>query len=207
MTAAIIHEINNPLAIVDATAESIMREIQNPEFTDEQLMKHATKIREMVLRIVGMTKGLRSFAVDTTNFPFSCEPLAPILRESVALAQLGSKSRPVHVEIVLPENSVHVVCNRSEISQVFLNLLNNAFEAIDPQPLPWVKVESWLDGHSVVVEVTDSGRPAPELPLKRMGLAFTLSKRIIESYGGTLVLDRECLNTCFVVRLPMKKTP
>lgn len=101
--------------------------------------------------------------------------------------------------------------------EVLLNLLNNAFDAVQAmQPSAWVRIEVQDAGDTVVIAVTDSGSGIPpEIsakmfdPLfttkpagKSTGVGLKVSREIVERHGGTLALDASSRNTRFVLRVP-----
>jgi C4-dicarboxylate-specific signal transduction histidine kinase len=106
-----------------------------------------------------------------------------------------------------------------QLSQVFLNLLNNAFDAIEGAPSPWIRVELYSEDDFIEVSVTDSGPGvAKEIrsrimepffttkPLgKGTGLGLSVSAGIMKAHHGSLFLDETSPNTRFVVRMPRRQ--
>ena len=102
---------------------------------------------------------------------------------------------------------------------MFINLLNNAVEAVGDQEDSWIRLTTAVDGDKVNVSVVDSGDALPPgLAEKLMepffttkdaglgrgtGLGLTISKKICESHGGELGLDTDSENASFVVTLPI----
>jgi len=112
-----------------------------------------------------------------------------------------------------------ISCSPSQINQVFLNLVNNASQAIAADK-GVITVRSRPDGDShVVVEVEDNGKGIPPEILPRIfdpffttkdvgkgtGLGLSISYKIIEQHGGTIKVDSTVgVGTRFTVRLPLK---
>jgi C4-dicarboxylate-specific signal transduction histidine kinase len=112
--------------------------------------------------------------------------------------------------------SWEVECHPSQISQVLLNLLNNAYDAALAQPDRWIELDARDQGSLVEISVTDSGPGIPrELarkimdpffttkpPGKGTGLGLSISSNIMTDHGGSLSLDQNSPHTRFVMSLP-----
>jgi signal transduction histidine kinase len=116
--------------------------------------------------------------------------------------------------------SVHILGNARRLSQVFLNLLVNAAQAVhhEPIPDPWVSFRCQLQGDRVLVLVQDSGPGIPPEIRTRIfepffttkpeqtgtGLGLAISRDIVEHHQGTIRCDSEPNEgTTFTVDLPL----
>lgn len=107
-------------------------------------------------------------------------------------------------------------CRAAQVSQVILNLLSNAFDAVSESERPWVRVDIAEEAERFVISVTDSGTGVPESirekmmvpffttkpPGKGTGLGLGISRNIMQALGGDLSYKAEAPNTTFVVQLP-----
>ncbi|MBY0315470.1 MAG: GHKL domain-containing protein [Bdellovibrionales bacterium] len=114
---------------------------------------------------------------------------------------------------------IKIQCRSVEISQVFLNLLDNAFDAIHQLEEKWVRVELRDLDESIEMSFTDSGWGIPEClkdkimqPFfttkevgKGTGLGLSIAHGIIEAHQGQLFLDSTSTHTRFAVRLPKQQ--
>lgn len=119
---------------------------------------------------------------------------------------------------MMPEvrEGLEVECRPTQISQVILNLLNNAHDAIGSLEEKWVMVSVTEIENDIEIRVTDSGSGIPEhVRMKIMepffttkpvgkgtGLGLSVSLGILKAHRGSLVVDTESKNTCFVLRFP-----
>src|SRR6266700_8206262 len=84
----------------------------------------------------------------------------------------------VELRIAPMEKSLRIHCRPTEISQVLLNLLNNAVEAIEPLPEKWVEVQARSAGQEVEISVMDSGHGIPKQFRDKMGQPFFTTKQV-----------------------------
>ncbi len=112
----------------------------------------------------------------------------------------------------------HLICNISELSQVFMNMLINAKDACGEQGEMTVSTQL-IDGF-IEIRFADNGEGIPQDKLKKIfdpffttkpvgkgtGLGLSISYGIIESHGGGIDVEtEEGKGTCFIIKLPVKR--
>ncbi len=219
MAAGIAHEINNPLAIIAGKCAILIRRSKEGGVTPEKLREDLEKIDKMINRITKIIKGLRSFARDGSQDPFEIASLKSIVEDAVELCSSRFKSHGVEL-IVGDIVDIEFPCRATQLGQVLFNLLGNGHDAIQNLDQKWIKIESkMVNNQYLEISVTDSGSGIPmEIQKKIMqpffttkevgkgtGLGLSISKGIIEVHHGEFVIDNQCENTRFVVRLPLKQ--
>jgi PAS domain S-box-containing protein len=218
MAGGIAHEINTPLAIIQMRTDQLLDQVKDQSLTDEFLLKALEGIEITVRRIAKIVRSLRSFARDGSKDPFSNCLLNHLIEETFGLCKEKFNNHGVELTFTNPDN-IEFGCRPGEISQVLLNLLNNAFDAIKNQDVKWIKVSALvIEQNKLRIEVTDSG-PGIRIDFhdkimtpffttkevgKSPGLGLSISKGIIESHGGRLYLNNSSLNTQFVIELPTR---
>jgi PAS domain S-box-containing protein len=217
MAGGMAHEINNPMGIIHARASDLM-ELASESATVPSITVVATmeKIRNTASRVTKITMGLRKFARETRGDPATETGVREILEETLPFCMERLKQNSVELRVVAAEKSLRIDCRPTEISQVLLNLLNNAVDAVQSLPDKWVEVQVKEAGNDVEISVTDSGRGIPtkirdkvgqpffttKIVGQGTGLGLSISKGIVEAHGGSLNLDLNCEHTRFVVTLP-----
>ncbi|RYG53799.1 HAMP domain-containing histidine kinase, partial [bacterium] len=112
-----------------------------------------------------------------------------------------------------------IECRRVQISQVLINILNNAFAAVLGHPEKSVKLHVHDSGDMVEISISNSGpQIPPELAHKIFqpffttkgvgkgtGLGLSISKGLIENHGGDISLDLSAPETRFVIVLPKRQ--
>lgn len=217
MAAGIAHEINNPLTIIKGKADQISLSISKNNLDLEKLKIEIDKISSTAQRIAKIINGLRSFSRDSSNEPFANTELAKVIEDSVSMCFEKFKSRGVKFMHSVPL-SLMVECRPIQLSQVILNLLNNAFDAALSQSDKWIHLDVTEHNDLVKITVTDCGQGIPEASAKKLmmpffttkdigkgtGLGLSISKGIIDDHKGRLYYDHLSANTRFVIELPKK---
>ena len=216
MAGGIAHEINNPLTVIELNATQL-RSVLNRGVKDvEVLEKYTNRISSTVQRIAKIVRGLKTFARDGENDPYESVSVEVLIKEAFEFCQSRYQQHGVEFRIgPMPTDSL-VDVRVVQLSQVFLNLFNNAFDAVHLKPNSWVQVDVRDLGADLEISVLDSGSGiAPEVANKIMnpffttkevgkgtGLGLSVSLAIVKGHGGTLTLDSQNPNTCFVLRIP-----
>lgn len=217
MAGGVAHEINNPLAVIRLKSEILSKALKNGQLDVERLQSHALKITETSDRIAKIIEGLRFFARDGRNDALEATRLHSVVENTLSLCREHFKNHDVQILIdPLPANLM-IACRSVEISQVLLNLLSNAFDAVAGLPEKWIRITVQEGKSHVQIRVIDSGKGVPvELQSKIMqpffttkavgkgtGLGLSISAGIARNHQGTIHLDATSANTCFVLQLPI----
>jgi signal transduction histidine kinase len=134
------------------------------------------------------------------------------------LVMLGNKHGRVRILKEYAPDLPRVPAYGGELNQVWTNLLDNAFDALDGDGTLRIRTAN-ADGGAIVVEIIDDGPGIPPDLQPRVfdpffstkaagvgsGLGLEISKRIVEArHHGTLTFTSEPGRTCFAVRLPLR---
>lgn len=217
VAGGIAHEINNPLAIIKATAQRIKKEISSSiDLDKEKILKNSEKIIETTDRIAKIITGLRNFSRDAGEDQHDFVMMEEVITDTLALCQEKFKNSGIQLDVdICPEASLLV--NKVQMSQVLTNLILNSYDAIHENKERWVKVKVTKEyGNLVKIIVQDSGKGIdPQIVKKLMqpffttkelghgtGLGLSISLGIVEKHGGKLYYDSSYSNTTFVIELP-----
>src|SRR5205807_2662004 len=113
-------------------------------------------------RIVKIIQGLLSFSGNSERDPMVACSIESIVEDTLALCRHRFENDGIRFEADKIPPSLRVLCRPTRISQVLLNLLNNAFDAVGAVDGKWVKLGVEASESYVELSVTDSGPGIPD---------------------------------------------
>lgn len=218
MSGGVAHEINTPLCVIRLTVQE-MESRPDQELVAHAVRKTLAKIERMTDRIAKIVSALSTISRTTEHDPFMPVALEQVVEDARVLCSERFARFGIELEIgEVPDISID--CRRVEISQVLLNVLNNAFDEASRLPEKWVRVDFRVESEAVQIRVTDSGKGiSPEIVDRIFdpffttkefgmgtGLGLSVSKGFIEGHHGSIFVDASSAHTCFVIRLPKVQT-
>ena len=220
MAGGVAHEINTPLTVIFNKSKKMRRLLgENQTLSKENiedLKEELLKIESTVDRIAKIISGLKTFSRNSDNDKMIDASINKIIDDTLSLCQERFKFEGVLLEIDNSRNR-HIRCRPSQISQVLLNLLINALDALNNVEEKWVKLKVENVADTLIIEISNGGGKIPlEIQHKLMdpffttkevgkgtGLGLSISKGIIEEHGGKLYFDRTREATTFIINLPL----
>src|SRR4029079_11777704 len=218
LIAGIAHDLNNPLASVVGFAD-FLSEVPN---VPPALREPLTVIQEEAERASNIVKTLLSFArkQEHQRRPTALRPLLDatfVLLRNQLMAHRVEAQTEVEPDLPMPD------IDPNQIQQVFVNLINNAAQAIASTGRPGnilVRARRWLDG--VAVDAIDDGPGMSEALAAQVfepffttkaegegtGLGLSISQGIVKEHGGRIMLaTEEDKGSTFTVQLPLATRP
>lgn len=218
MAAGVAHEVNNPVTIIQGYARVLKKMAKTKTLALDKVEEISEIIDRTSVRISKIITSLRKLARPDTQ-DFNDISVKEIIDDTLGLCAERFKNSGVDVRSgELPLN-LTLFCNQLQLSQVLLNLMNNAYQAVSKQEGSWIELSVKDLPDSVQIRVTDSGSGIPEELREKIfkvffttkevgvgtGLGLSLSRQMIENHKGTLDLDVECPNTSFVITIPKQR--
>jgi len=213
LIAGVAHELNNPLASVVGFSDFLAEAGEVPA----QLVEPLQVIRQEAERAATIVKNLLSFARSQEG-ERKLQPIRPILESTLALLRNQLLANKVEATLEVETGVPDVEVDANQIKQVFVNLINNANQAIASDATSgriWVSAKRIGDG--LAVSVTDSGPGMPEAIAAHVfepffttkgegegtGLGLSICQGILKEHGGRITLDtKPGGGAIFTVELP-----
>lgn len=217
MAASVAHEINNPLAIINEKA-GLLKDMVN--FAEnypqkEKTLKLAESITKSVVRCSDVTHRLLGFA-KRMDFRRELIDLQNLMKEVVGFLGKEVQHRSIEVTYNFPEDMPALESDRGQLQQIFLNVINNAFAAMDDGGKLDISAAK-IDNKAVTVAITDNGKGIPEEDLKNIfepffstkgefgtGLGLSITREIVNKLGGQIFVESELgEGTRFIITFPL----
>jgi two-component system NtrC family sensor kinase len=222
MAAGIAHEINNPLAVIgekagwikDLLAEEDISKNENfKEFEDavKKIEFHVERAKKVIHRLLGFARRMEPVQeqvdINTT------------LHETIDFLENESRFRNIDIQLDPYPHLPTIMSDSSQLQQVFLNIINNAIDAIGKGGEILVRTSFLSSSNEIMIEIVDNGPGIPKENLgkifdpffttkevgKGTGLGLSIVYSIVEKLGGRImVASEEGQGTTFTIYLPAK---
>lgn len=217
MAGGVAHEINNPLQIISLSVEQMRLLLTEKTINVPEIGKICDEVESTIDRINNIVKGMKLISRDGNEDPFEKINLKSIVLETLGFCKEKFKNNGVKL-ILFDEvhDNYDVYAQRVMLSQVILNLLNNAFDAILKNNTKVIRIHLAKNNDNIVLSIFDNGPGVPEHLVEKIfqpffttkeigkgtGLGLSISKSIIEKHSGKISLDKDN-HSKFIIELPL----
>jgi two-component system C4-dicarboxylate transport sensor histidine kinase DctB len=212
MSAAVSHELNQPLAAMKTYLAGARLLLQRRR--GEEALSSFQRIDDLIDRMGTITRQLKSYARKGGE-AFEPVDVKQAISSALSMMEPQLKSRMIRISRTLPRGPVMVLADRVRLEQVIINLLRNAIDATRGRPDP--EIEILLSaGETATLTVRDNGHGIADLdtlfepfyttkkPGEGVGLGLAISSGIVNDLGGRLTAhNAETGGAVFEVQLPL----
>ena len=208
LASSIVHDLRNPLAAIYGGAEMMV----DGELSEAQMRRVAQNIYRSSRVIKDLLQELSDVARGRLQAPEGCR-LSEVVGAAVEAQRPLAEQQNVKMEMDI-DPAIEVSLERARVERVFVNLLNNALEAMPDGGA--ICVEAQRKADQVIVRVADTGPGiAPEIRDRLfqpfvtagkpgLGLGLALSRQTVLAHGGDLWVENGAVSgACFCVRFPL----
>ena len=196
MSAAISHEINQPLAAIKAFAVNASEFLTRSRLDDAH--SNIEKISTTSDRIAEISQHLRNFARQPGD-ELKTINVNEVIRETIGLVGPQLRTRGAEVEFE-PDGDTFALGGKLRLQQVLVNIINNALEAMAQAKSPRIEISTHSTQETATISLRDFGPGFTEEVLEQvfdafystkeagvgMGLGMSISQNIINDFGGSI---------------------
>ncbi|MBW1791524.1 MAG: two-component sensor histidine kinase, partial [Deltaproteobacteria bacterium] len=221
LATGVAHEVNNPLAVIQQNAgliQDLLEMVEKSQYSDT-LDKSLKAVQNAVDRCKVITHRLLGFA---RRMDVSLEDIDinSLLQEVLGFLEKEAIYNYIKVETSFDENIPHIHSDHGQLQQVFLNIINNAIDAIGKDGVILIRSGMYDENH-IELEICDSGCGIEEDSIetifepfyttkevgKGTGLGLSITYGLVKQLGGTIkvdsIVDR---GSIFTIILPINYT-
>ncbi len=219
LAAGVGHEINNPLAIINQKTGLIedLLAMSEADFAYKQTIQSSLQVvNQSVDRCKAITHRLLSFARRTDVYVEQLD-VNDIIREVLRFLDNAMLYNKIKIELNLDDDLSLTTSDRIQLQQIFLNIINNAIDAIGKNGL--IQIRSQGAGSDIRVIIEDNGPGIAEEVLPNIfepfyttketgegtGLGLSITYGLVKKLGGEIdVQSRLGHGTIFTITIPLK---
>lgn len=215
MAGNIGHEINNPLAIIKVSTDSLKRNIAKEQINKERLLDSVDSIDTTIKRI---SKIINSLQMISRQEDSSREMISPceIIESVIPISNIS-----IHYEHIKFEKKLlcgtMVHGSSVQLSQIIINLLNNAIFVVKDLKDPMINIQCMQQDDKCIIQVVDNGKGISKEHVNKIfepffttkpigkgtGLGLSLCRSMAQSMNGDIEYKRENEQTIFELWLPL----
>lgn len=206
LAAGIAHEIRNPLTTVSGFLQLLEWGRELTPDTVKMMEDELDRINQLVTGLLYLSNpALEHKQREQTDLNLLVNTTVELVKPELLL-------REIELLLELDPGLPELYLNAAQIRQLLINLLQNAYQAVDSKG--WIKVSTSVDQGYVCLSVQDSG-PGVEPPQEQIfqpfytskpnaiGLGLTIARQIAVNHSGQLGLVPEAEYTTFTLKLPL----
>ncbi len=212
MSAAVSHELNQPLAAMKTYLAGARLLLQRKR--PDEALSSFQRIDDLIERMGAITRQLKSYARKGGE-AFEPVDLRACISSALSMMEPQLKARIVKISRALPRQAVMVMADRIRLEQVIINLLRNALDATKDVAQPQIDI-LLAAGETATLTVRDNGHGIDDLdnlfepfyttkkPGEGVGLGLAISSGIVADLGGRLTArNAEDGGAVFEMQLPI----
>ena len=216
--AGIAHELNNPLMGIMGFSQILLdspgeKSLESPDVKDK-----LTKIYDESLRTAKIVQNLLTFA-RAKKIEKSSHNINALIKKTLDMRSHVLKSNNIEVILDLLEDLPDTMVDHFQMQQVFLNVINNAMDAmVEDHSKGRLEISTHVDGKNIVIVLTDDGPGIPLDNLKKIfdpffttkevgkgtGLGLSIIHGIVIEHGGTIeIISPDRFGAVVTIKLPI----
>ncbi|MGE5499723.1 MAG: two-component system sensor histidine kinase NtrB [Syntrophothermus sp.] len=211
LAAGVAHEIKNPLNLISITAQRLVKEFE-PLNDAEEYGQLIRGMRQEINRVTEIINQFLRFARPPVLIKTKIS-ISDVLEDAARLFESAAAERCINLAVAADETEI--MADASQLRQVMVNLIQNAFDAVEDNGKVWVTASG--KNNKLLIAVFDNGMGIPQENLKKIfdiyfttktsgnGLGLSIVNQIINAHNGTIKAESSLKSgTIFTIELPEK---
>ncbi len=204
MAAGITHEIYNPLCIIRGFADLLKKRLSAPDVNPTALILFAEEIKANCNRITSITEGLCYISGGGPMESTAKVHVRTIVEQTIKVCRERFAKSDISITLNGLDSEALIDCKQTQISQVILNLLNNAYDAVLESGNKFISVTIIEEETEVAIKVLDFGHGISERVKEKIfdpffttkpvgkgsGLGLSICKGIADNHNAKLFLSQ-----------------
>ncbi|MCW8885369.1 MAG: ATP-binding protein, partial [Motiliproteus sp.] len=214
MSAAIAHELNQPLTAIRTMASSTRLFLERQQY--ESVEQNLQRMADMTQRMALITSQLKTFAHKRPEKLGSVD-IGTVIQDTLSMFSDRIDEQQVQLSTRLSEG-IQVYGDKPRLEQVLINLIRNALDAMNDSSVRSLHIQLQQESQQACLRISDSGCGLTEQALSHLfdpffttkevgdglGLGLSISYGIIRDLEGSIrVENRPEGGACFIVSLPL----
>ncbi|HID38355.1 MAG TPA: hypothetical protein EYP36_02430 [Calditrichaeota bacterium] len=215
LASSISHEIKNPLSAMAIHAEILNTRLKNVELEDSEKVQRSLDVLQNEVRRLNriINQFLNLARIKKTDL--SLININTVVNEVLFLIQQQAIERHIRIKTTIDEKLDFIYGDPDQLKQVILNIVLNAFQAIDREGTVYVRTREM--NKRIFVEIQDTGKGMPPEVQRRIfepyfttkddggGIGLSVSKSIMEAHEGRISFETVIgKGTRFILDFPRK---
>ncbi|MFC1557938.1 PAS domain-containing sensor histidine kinase [candidate division KSB1 bacterium] len=210
--SAIAHELKTPLTSLKAYAEKLSEKLDNKDFLNnfrDIILSEVTRLNNLVNDLLRFSRK-ESLNIEKAAVNDIIKQVLSILHEKIDKKNITIQNSN--------ENSIEIYCDREKMIQVFINIINNAVEAVKAGGTVTITQRLTNNGtDKIIIDIIDTGKGIPpdnfdklfepffSTKSKGTGLGLAICNKIVKMHNGAInVESKEGEGSHFSIILPIK---
>jgi C4-dicarboxylate-specific signal transduction histidine kinase len=216
IAAGIAHEVNNPLMIFKLLIRNMEDSLAQTEGINPQVFHYLDRSKINIERIATIVDGMTRLSRRDSFSPMEYATVDRLIADALDICEPTQLECGVRIQVEKNPDHVKIYCRPMQITQILVNLLSNALDAIETLPEKWVRIGVVCENATVKFLVTDSGGGIPAGIVEKImtpfyttkgtdrgtGLGLSLSNQIARDHSGDVKVNTKFKNTQLVLTLP-----